>query len=200
MALIACHDCDAVYRPIALGAGEKARCLRCGAVLYREPRLAPHQMLALVLAALVVFVIANATPIVVLSVQGVQNQATLLGSVVALWNEGRQLVAGLVAATTLVAPLTDLGLMLLLLMAASRGHRPACFASLLRLVQAVRPWGMIEIFMLGVVVALVKLSHLAMVMPGIALWAFAALTVLLAIIVSWDPRSLWHDPARDHSE
>ena len=80
--------------------------------------------------------------------------------------------------------------MLALLLLSRRG-RPA---PLWRLVQAFRPWGMIEVFMLGVLVALVKLSHLAHVLPGIALWAFAVLTVLMATILSFDPRTLWDSP------
>jgi paraquat-inducible protein A len=159
-------------------------------VLYRHPHLSPDQLLPLVLAALVTFVIANGFPIVELQVQGQHNSASLFSSILALWGEGRQLVATLVFATTLLFPLVDLSAMLALLLL-SRRVRPA---ALWRFVQALRPWGMIEVFMLGVLVALVKLSHLAHVLPGVALWAFAALTVLMAVILSFDTRSLWDHP------
>jgi len=62
---------------------------------------------------------------------------------------------------------------------------------LLHLMQYVRPWGMIEVFLLGVLVALVKLSNIANVLPGVALWAFAALTIVLTVVVSFNPRYLW---------
>ncbi len=140
--------------------------------------------------ALVTFVIANSFPIVDLEVQGQNSSATLFGSIQALWGEGRSLVAILVFATTQLFPLVDLLAMLALLLLSRRGHP----ASIWRFLRALRPWGMIEVFMLGVVVALVKLSHLAHVLPGAALWAFAALTVLLAIILTFDPRSLWDSP------
>jgi len=188
--IIVCHHCDAVYRQVPIAAGQKARCLRCGTVLYRGQRLGPSQMLALVLAALITFVIANAFPIVELSIQGARSHATLFGSVTALWRGGRQLVAVMVGATTLLAPMVDLSLMLLLLLSASSARHRHHFAYLLRLVRTMRPWGMIEIFMLGVLVSLVKLSHLASVVPGIALWAFCALTLLLAFVVSWDPEEM----------
>jgi paraquat-inducible protein A len=188
---VACHECDAVYRPVPLQAGQKARCRRCGAVLYRKSRLRPVDMLAVVLAALVTYLIANACPIVDLNVQGAHNTATLLASVVALWSEGRILVALLVGVTALVVPLVDLGLMLVVLTAAVSGRPTHRSARLLRLVQSLRPWGMIEIFMLGILVSLVKLSHLAQVVPGVALWAFCALTVLFAVVISWDLKSLW---------
>ena len=187
--LIACPDCDALHRRKRLIAGEKALCNRCGAVLYRHPGLSPKQMLPLVIAALITFLIANGFPIIGLQVQGQSNSATLFGSILALWNNGRMLVATLVFATTLLFPLVDLLSMLALLLLVRRG-RPA---RLWRFVLALRPWSMIEVFMLGLLVALVKLSHMAHVLPGVALWAFAVLTVLLAVILSFDPRTLWDD-------
>ncbi len=193
--LVACKECDALHRRQPISRGEKARCVRCGAVLYRHPRLSPDQVLALAAGALILFVIANVCPIVELQVQGVRNSATLFGSILALWREGRQPVAALVFATTTLFPLVDLLALPALVLLSRRGRS----ARLWRLLQAVRPWGMIEVFMLGVLVALVKLSHLARVLPGVALWAFAALTVLLAIILSFDPRSLWDHPGEGMS-
>ena len=191
--LIACPECDALHYRRALARGEKACCVRCGAVLFRHSHLKANQLLPLVIGALITFVIANTFPIVDLEVQEQSNSATLVGSILALWDEGRQLVAILVFATTLLFPLVDLLAMLTLLILQFRHHRSA---RLWRFVQALRPWGMIEVFMLGVLVSLVKLSHLAQVLPGAALWAFATLTVLLAIIVSFDPRSLWDLPEK----
>lgn len=195
--LIACHDCGAVFRRPALRPGQKACCARCGAVLCRAPRLSPDQLLALVLTALILLLIANLTPIVELSVQGQSNRATLFGSITALWSEGRQLVATLAFATTLGFPALELSALLAVLLIWRRDPNAPRTAPLLRAVQALRPWGMIEVFMLGVLVALVKLSHLARVLPGTALWAFAALTVLLATILSFDLKALWESRAVD---
>lgn len=105
-------------------------------------------------------------------------------------------MAALVFATTQLFPLLDLLTTLALLGAISThmSPRPVWFAPLLRFVSGLRPWGMIEVFMLGVIVALVKLSHIAHVLPGIALWAFGVLTLLLAVILSTDPRTLWDQP------
>jgi paraquat-inducible protein A len=61
----------------------------------------------------------------------------------------------------------------------------------MRAIEFCRPWGMIEVFMLGVLVSLVKLSAMANVLPGVALWAFGALTMLLALVLSYDLRNLW---------
>lgn len=172
--------------------------MRCGSVLLRRHRLAPDQVLALVVAALVVFAVANAFPIVDLQVQGLRSTATLWGSIAALWGEDRHLMAVLVCATTQAFPLLDLLCMLALLLAVTRRRpRPIWLAPLLRFVQELRPWGMIEVFMLGVVVSLVKLSAMAAIVPGMALWAFAVLTVLMAVILSFHPRQLWDEPFHD---
>lgn len=195
--LCACPLCDALHRRPPLRRGEKAVCLRCGSVLVRRHRLAPAQVLALAVAALVMFAIANAFPIVDLRVQGLHSGTTLFGSVAALWREGRQLMAVLVCATTQVFPLLDLLCMVALLAAVQRRDRPAWFAPLLRFVQELRPWGMIEVFMLGVVVSLVKLSGMAAILPGVALWAFAVLTLLMAAVLSFHPRQLWDEPFHD---
>lgn len=195
----ACPECDALYRRRKLRRGEVARCPRCGARLYSRPRLDPEQMLGLVIGALLTYLIANAYPIVVLNLQGSINSATLFGSIAALWGEGRHLTAVLVFATTQLFPLLDLTILFALLMAVVRSRRrrvgrPRWFAPLLRFIQGMRPWGMTEVFMLGVLVALVKLSHMARIVPGAALWAFGALTVMLAVIVTFDLASLWDDP------
>ncbi|MDZ5649775.1 paraquat-inducible protein A [Nitrospirillum sp. BR 11828] len=190
--LVACPECDALHERRPLPPGTKARCVRCQAVLYRRSYLEAEHQLALVTAAIVVYLIANCFPIVDLEIQGRSNSATLIGSVLSLWQEGREIVAVLVFATTQLFPLVDLGALFALLLLIRRGRPTAAFAPTLRFLQALRPWGMIEVFMLGIVVSLVKLSNMSTVVPGIALWAFGLLTILFAVILSLDLRSLWH--------
>jgi paraquat-inducible protein A len=63
---------------------------------------------------------------------------------------------------------------------------------ILRIVQATRPWGMVEVFLLGVLVSLVKLAHVAVIHPGPALWAFGALMVTMAsAAMTFDARAVW---------
>ena len=191
-ALIACPHCDALYRRPALGRGERARCARCNAPLYREAiRLNPDHLLALVVAASITLVIANAFPVVQLSTSGITHSASLIGSIGILWEEGRVLTAMLAFATTIAFPVAELGAFVALLVIIRREPGSPHVAALLRGIQMVRPWGMTEVFMLGIVVALVKISHTAQVVPGVALFAFAALTILLTLIVSYDLKALW---------
>ena len=190
--LVSCPECDLLQRETPLPRGGIARCRRCGAELYRSHPDSLERTLAITLAALVLFAIANAYPIVGLEVQGNRTAATLFGAVRALWGQGAEAVAGLVFVTTIVVPLLEMSITLLILVPLRLGGAAPATGLLLRIVQAVRPWGMVEVFILGVLVSLVKLAHQATVIPGIALWSFAGLMLLFAAAAaSFDPREVW---------
>lgn len=188
---IVCDDCDAVYQRAPLREREVARCPRCGTEIDRHRGAQLHRLLPLTVASLILFAIAQLFPIVEIEVRGLRNQTTLTGAVIALTSEGRTLVALLVLATTLVFPLLQLLTLAWLLVPLARQRQPNGFAWLVRLMQSLRPWGMVEVFLLGVLVALVKLSGMATVLPGPALWAFMGLTVLLTAVLAFDPRGFW---------
>lgn len=190
--LVACEYCDAVYRRTPLERGERAQCLRCGGMLYQESGHAYRRLLPLVVTAFILFVISNAYPIVAMDLKGVRTATTLLGAVQALYADDMSLVALLVLATTIVFPLTEMLMMLYLLVPMAQHRMPAGFDRIVRVIRQTRPWGMIEVFMIGVLVTLVKLSTMAQVIPGIALWSFGALVIVLAAMLSFDPRELWH--------
>lgn len=193
----ACHDCDALQREVRLPSGGSARCWRCGALLCRsagaDEASALEHTLALTLAAAVLFVVAISFPIVGLDMQGSRHSTTLGGAVATLWQQDAKLVATLVAITTMLLPALELGAMLWLLLPLASGRRPAGGREVLRALLAIRPWGMVEVFVLGVLVALVKLAHIASVLPGVALWSFGGLIFLFAAAAaSFDPHQAWH--------
>ena len=190
-ALIACHECDALFQKRALPEHSTANCPRCGARLYRGATPHLDRICATTLAALITFVIAQAFPIVELDANGITSQTTLIGAIIALWGEHMEFVAVLVFCATILFPLGELTALLYVLMPVRAGYVPPGFHVTLRAIQFVRPWGMIEVFMLGVLVTLVKMLSVARVIPEAALFAFGALTLMVAVVVSFDPRSLW---------
>ena len=198
--LIACHECDLLQRETALASGGTARCRRCGATLYRRPPASVDRSLALTLAAMVLFVVANTFPIVGLSVNGTLVETTLFGAVHVLYDDGVWPLAGLVFATTLLMPLLDMAAVAYVLLPLRMGHIPRRPDIVLRVLRHVTPWGMIEVLILGMLVALVKLAAIASVVPGIAMGAFGAVMLLLAAAAStFDPHDIWAriDAARD---
>ena len=190
--LIACHECDLLQREAALPRGGVARCGRCGAKLYRNHPESLEHTLALAAGAVVLLVVANAFPIVGLALEGQVIHTTLFNTVRTLWDQQMKPVAVLVFLTTIAMPALELFAIAYLLLPLRLGRVPPCFAQVFRVLQSVRPWGMVEVFMLGVLVSLVKLAHLAGVVAGIALWSFAALMLVMAAIASvFDARALW---------
>lgn len=196
--LIACHECDAIYQRLNLKRLEIAHCERCGAELERNVERQVAHMVPLAITCLIVFIIANSFPIVQIEMQGIRSDTTLMGAVMALSNEGMFSVAMLVLGTTMLFPLLQLLILLYLLLPLPRHGTMAGFNLLARLLLLLRPWGMVEVFLLGVLVAIIKLSSLARVIPGVALWAFAGLTVLLVLVVTFSPRYLWQLAERRH--
>ena len=189
--LVCCEECDVVYKRIELKKGEKAYCLRCGAGMYKNGRTLA-QLLPLVVASLIVFVISNAYPIVQIELQGIRSETTLFGAVLAMFNEGRGLVALLVLLTTIVFPLCELLLLLYVLFPVTiLKIQPVGMAIALRIIRVFRIWGMIEVFLIGVLVTLVKLVVMVTIIPGIALWSFAALTVLMVLVISVKVSDIW---------
>ncbi len=190
--LIACHECDLLQREVALPRGGVARCGRCGAELYRSHPHAMERTQALTVGAIVLFVIANSFPIIGLQLEGQTIQTTLYNTVRTLWDEDMKSVAALVFVTTIAMPALQLSALAYLLLPLRLGRVPTHFSTVFRVLQTVRPWGMVEVFMLGVLVSLVKLAHLAGIVPGVALWSFAALMLVMAGIGAvFDARGLW---------
>jgi len=190
--LIACHECDLLQREVVLSPGGAARCACCGATLYRRPKHEIDHTLAWTLAAAVLFVVANLFPVVTLDISGQRTSATLWGAVRTLHDQDMSAVAALVLGTASLAPGAGIAGMLYLLAPLRLGRIAPGFALLLRVVDHASPWGMIEVFMLGIVVSLVKLAHLASVIPGIGLWGFAALMLVsIAAAASYDAHDLW---------
>jgi paraquat-inducible protein A len=190
--IIACEECDLLQRAAPVTPGSSLRCRRCRAELRRGRTNGPEYALAFTLAAAVLIVISNVFPIVGLSVNGNLVQTTLAGSVRMLYTHGTWPLAVLVCLTTILMPVLQTVAMLWLLVPLHFGRVPWRSAEGFQLFQLARPWGMTEVLILGLLVALVKLAHIAKVVPGTALWSFVVLMLLLAAAsAAFDPREIW---------
>src|SRR5260370_25737246 len=141
---------------------------------------------------MVLFVVANTFPIVGLSVNGTLVETTLFGAVHVLYDDGGWPLAGVVFAHALLLPLLDMAAVAYVLSPLKTGRIPRRPDIVLRVLRHVTPWGMIEVLILGMLVALVKLAAIASVVPGIAMWAFGAVILLLAAAAAtFDPHDIW---------
>ena len=190
--LMACPECDLLQEEPPLPPHRTAACRRCGVALYRDTGHGLDRALAFSLAGIVLMVVANTLPIAGLEVRGQHTETTLWGAVHALYDQDRAVVSALVFVTTLFAPAMELCIMLYMLVPLRLGYAPRHLSLAFRLAPMAREWGLVDVFMLGAVVSLIKLGNLATVVPGIALWSFGALILLLtAVGASFNSREFW---------
>ena len=191
-ALVVCHECDLLLREVPLEAGGVARCTRCGCNLYRHQPEGLERSLVFALTSVVLFVIANCFPIVSMNSRGLTSSTTLLGAVGVLLRDDMPSVALLVFITTFLMPALEIAALIYLLLPLKLGRVPPAVPSVFRLMHAVQPWSMVEVFILGLLVTISKLAAMASVVPGIALWSFVLLMFAVAAAVAgFDVRIFW---------
>jgi paraquat-inducible protein A len=190
--IIACPECDLLQQLPALPPAGKARCARCGHTLATAPADPIYRPLALTVAAAIVFILANTTPLMSLSAVGRFSDTTIAGGVHAMWLEDERLTAMAVAFCAMVAPGSYIFFMLTVLLAATRPPVPVWIGQSLRWAKSMQPWSMSEVMILGILVALIKIAELATVVPGIGMYSLGALVVLLAAIgMTFEMSEIW---------
>jgi paraquat-inducible protein A len=189
--ILICRDCDTVYRAIRLQSGEVALCRRCDAVLARNFGADAETSLALVCAAAICFAIANLTPVLSIELAGMESKANVWFAVRSLTDGWIAVAAFGLAFTTFLVPALQIALLFWVLVFVRAGSRPPGFAPIMRLLHTLRPWSMTEVFLLGALVAIVKLANWVPISAGAGLWAIAALTIVLAVLGRCDPATWW---------
>lgn len=190
--LVSCPHCDLLQRIPEVEPGASVRCPRCNKELWRHRVDSINRTLALTFGALILFIIANTVPMLGLTVVGRRAFTTVAGGAFKLWENGQHVVAVLVMFVAVVAPGLEILIQLLIGLGCLRKYPPAWLGFLLRHLDLIRTWSMIEVMLLGVLVALTKIADYATVIPGIALFSLFALVVLLAALQScFDPREVW---------
>lgn len=186
-----CEGCDEVHRWTPLLPRETARCHRCGTVLGRGHRLDLVAVLALTLAALIVFLVAVFTDVIVVRLGGNAISTSLPGAVAMAWHDGQHLVAVATAVTAIVAPALFILLRLYVMVPLAVGRLAPGFGACVRALHRVARWNMVEVLTIGGLLSLVRLAALAQATPGPALFALGVLTLLFAAIETAGLRHLW---------
>ncbi|MGR8941409.1 MAG: paraquat-inducible protein A [Gammaproteobacteria bacterium] len=179
----ACPECDALLKPAVLAAGDKAHCPRCGFLLQRAGKNSIERSLALSITGLLLFIPANFLPLLGIKFLGNTQDGVLFSGVLALYAENMWAVATLVLLSSIVFPVVNI-VLTLLISAHLHFNRPNRFlAAWMRWLQHLDEWAMLEVYMLGIIVACVKLSSMAELRFGMGLYAFIGL-LLVAVILS----------------
>jgi paraquat-inducible protein A len=190
--LIACHDCELVQKIPDVPMRGSARCVRCDAVLYKRKADCIDKTLALTLAGIVLFVLVNIFPFISFSMGGQIEETTLITGIQVFFAQGWWHVGLLVLAVAFIAPAIQLLGLFYILLPLRFGRIAPGLPRVLRTLQATAPWSMIEIFMLGIFVTVVKLTKDGELTYGISLYAFMAFTFISAAIANtFDPHQIW---------
>jgi paraquat-inducible protein A len=198
---IACATCGLLQRVQALAPGTSASCARCGAVVATRRRGSPSRTAALSLAALILYVPANINPILRMNLHGAYSESTVWDGCVSLFRNDEYLVAAIVFLASMAIPL--LKLLGLFFLTATSWRGAALWrrqrAWIHRFIELIGPWAMLDVFLLAVLVALVKLDKLATILPGPGLVAFTSMVVLTILAsASFDPKLIWSNPDGTH--
>lgn len=190
--LIACHECDLLLRKPPLQHNEKALCPRCGYELYAHRHNVVNRSLALVLAALLLYIPANFLPIMQLHLLGQTSNDTVWSGVLGLYNSQMHLIAVVVFLCSMAIPLLKLLCQLAVLLSIRLDIGRSYGLLIYRVYHHLREWGMLEVYFMGVLVAMVKLLDLAQLNIGIGLVCFISLLLVqvwLEVVMS--PHQIW---------
>ncbi|HSO07291.1 MAG TPA: paraquat-inducible protein A [Pelomicrobium sp.] len=196
--LLSCHVCELVSR--APQGATEAECPRCGAHVHSRKPASISRTWALVLAAAIFYIPANLEPVMITSsIFGIQKD-TILSGVVYLWTSGSWPLAVLVFVASVMVPLLKLFALAYLagsVQCGSTRHRMGR-TRLYRLLEYIGRWSMLDVFVVMVLVALVKLQSLANIEAGPgAMWFGAVVVITMLASMSFDPRLIWDTAGED---
>jgi paraquat-inducible protein A len=192
---VSCDTCGLVQAVETLTPGTAAECVRCGSfVAARRSTRSLEVTAALSLAALILYVPANIYPIMKMHLHGAYSESTVWDGIVMLMEHQQWFVAIIVFLASMVIPLVKLAGLFSLVITARLGwgRRLRSRTQLYKFIDAIGPWAMLDVFLLAVLVALVKLSTWAKIIPGPGLIAFTAVVVLTMLAsAAFDPKLIW---------
>lgn len=190
--MVACHQCDELQYIGVLAPGQSAFCFRCNAMLARNPAGGLLLPVLLNLGALLLMLLAYLLPFLTLEIQGRLQTTTLPGTAKALYEAGMGETGIVVLMTTVVGPVVLVTGSLYVLLGVTLYRPLPGLRHIMVWIGHVLPWGMLDVFMVGVLVAAVKLSDMANLVVGPALYAYVALILVsTAALSQFEPHVIW---------
>ncbi len=192
--LIACHECDLLIERVANKPGEDVICPRCHARLYYATANSIERSLALSVAGLILFIPANIFPILSLQVFGQSQSEIIIQSAMSLYEGGLTLVALLILLFAVVVPLFQLVTLFYISSTLHYRREGRLLRQAMLSYQHLRGWGMLEIFLLGVLVSIIKLKDIADLNIGLGLYSLSALIIVITLSsIFFNPHQIWHE-------
>ena len=193
--IASCHCCGLVQRLPRRITDERLVCCRCGTTLNHHSASRNHLAAALSASALVLYLPATMLPMLRIEQLGHRQEDSLLSGIVALLAQDYWLVGGVVLLFSVILP--PLKLLALLALSSNRLAPPRRFRALLyRAVELLGRWGMLDVMLVAILIAVVKLGGLVSIGAGPGLVAFTLLVLLsLLASLSFNPHMMWEEHA-----
>lgn len=186
-----CHGCGALLSV------KEHHCPRCGHGVHPRTPESIQRCVALLIAASILYLPANLLPIMVTESLGSETYSTILGGVVLLWEMGSYPVAMIIFIASVVVPIAKILALFWLCFSVGRhdGHHRRGRTRLYRLTEFVGRWSMVDVFVVAILVALIRMGKLMSIYPGAAAMAFASVVVVTMLAaMQFDPRLIWDTP------
>lgn len=192
--LISCHSCHLLCKAVAVARGQAAHCPRCGARLHSRKPNSMARTWALIIAAFIFYIPANVLPITTVISLGKAQSDTIMSGVIYFVKSGSWPIALVIFVASVFVPLMKLFVLTFLLISVHRKFRwrPKDRTRLYRITEAVGRWSMVDIYVVTILVALVKLGSLATIQAGPGAVFFAGVVIItMFAAMSFDPRLIW---------
>lgn len=189
---VACHFCDALQDAPRLHEGDAAHCCRCGEMLYQNRPRSLARATGFSSAALIFMLLVHAFPSITVDSGSVRRELTVLEAAAALWRDGNPVISLAMVFFTIVSPLVLMGGLLYVTAPLRFGIALPGARTVTRWFQLSEPWSMLEVFLLGILVSLLKLGAIGEIHLGIGLWALAGVVICMtSAIAGIDRLELW---------
>ncbi len=194
VSLISCHSCHLLCKAVAVARGQVAYCPRCGSRLHSRKPNSLARTWALIIAAFIFYIPANVLPITTVISLGKAQSDTIMSGVIYFVKSGSWPIALVIFVASVFVPLLKLFVLTFLLISVHRKSRwrPKDRTRLYRITEAVGRWSMVDIYVVTILVALVKLGSLATIEAGPGAIFFAGVVIItMFAAMSFDPRLIW---------
>ncbi len=195
--LVSCHQCDTFQ------AADHDRCIFCRHALHGRKHYSLQRAWSFLATSLILYVPANALPIMTTSELGDETLNTIAGGVVSLWGHGDYLIALIILVASLLVPLAKFAALITLCLSSQYKiiDKPHTKATVYRLTEFVGRWSMVDVFVVAFLASLIQLGNLMSVYPGQAALAFAGMVAFSMLAAnSLDPKLFWDDHEHHHQQ
>ncbi len=175
--LLLCPNCDLAIKPQPVKPGNVLICPRCATPILAPVNNSIEKTLALSLTGLILFIPAIFMPLLTFDVIGLESSGSIFDSAIALLSSGFYFTGLAVLLTSIIIPITKLSILFVVSFQLYVNSATKITALLFRFYKHIDEWGMLEVYMIGILVTIIKMLHLAKIHYDIGFFCFIALLI-----------------------